>query len=144
MTFKVEKIKLSDLPAAEAAAIREAEAKAEAFYQRIDDEENENARILELRAVCALIIKNKERSASYVTAHLAEDTLFTDEEKATLILAAKNYNNEDLVTALRTFDLTRSANRLYRIVKAGGYPVETAAELMSKIKPAPKKFLGLF
>ena len=131
----VSKVNLQELPVAEAAAIRAAEAEAEAFHGAIEAEENERHRLAELKKVCGLIWQNRSNAVAVVEDHLFENNVFTTAETEAILRVAEGLNPEaETRSAIKALNFINAVSRLYRTMQTGYYFDNLpATELLRKV-----------
>ena len=120
--ISVAKVNLQTLPADEAAAIRAAEAEAEAIQNAIDAEETERYRLAELKTVCGLMWNNRYAATEAATQHLLTINAFTVAETEAILRVAKGLHPDaETRTALKALNFINAVSSLYRTMKSGYY-----------------------
>lgn len=119
-----EAIKLNSLPVDEAEAIRQAEAKADAFYAAITKEETERARLSDTQAITRIMWHNRFNAAERVTEYLnTNNTSFTEVEKTTLLAVARKINpdNDNHREVTKALEFLTTTAKLHRAMQSGHY-----------------------
>lgn len=137
----VEAVNLTGLSAHDLDAILQAETEIIASDAKMDSWDSESARLTELFKVCGLIVGNRIAAELSVTSYFDKhETLFTDEEKKTLLNVAlescKRETSNDDIRVLNILSWTRKVSRAYRSMQSETLDnvVGLPSNLINKIK----------
>lgn len=118
----VAKVNLEALPADEAAAIRAAEAEAEAFHGAIEAEELERHRLAELKKVCGLMWNSRSNAVAIAEDYLFANNTFAPAEAEAIVRVAEGLHPEaETRTAIKSLNFINAVSLTYRTMQTGYY-----------------------